>query len=48
MEGVASEGRPSRGLEEEDEAITQRYHENVLSGKLRKAVRWATYREEIV
>ena len=43
--GAAQEGRAASGGEEEDNAISQSYHDTVLSGKLRKAVRRATGRE---
>ena len=39
-EEVAREGRAASGGEEEDETISRSYHGMVLSGKLRKAVRW--------
>ena len=44
-EGAAREGRSARKIEEEDEVVSQSYNDTVLSGKLRKAVRWATDRE---
>ena len=44
-EGAAREGRAASGREEEYEAVSQSYHDTVLSGKLRQAVRWETNRE---
>ena len=38
----AREGRADSGGEEEDKAVAQSYHNTVLSGKLRQAVRQAT------
>ena len=46
-EGAAREGRAAIGSEEEDEAVSQSYHDTVLSGKLRQAVRQATNREGV-
>ena len=43
-EGAAREGRVASGGEEEEEAVERSYHDTVLSGKLRQAVRQATYR----
>ena len=43
--GAAHEGRAAFGGEEEDDAVARSFHETVLSGKLRQAVRWATDRE---
>ena len=43
-EGAAREGRAASGGEEEDEALARRYHNTVLSGKLRQAVRRANDR----
>ena len=48
MEGNASEGRAASGGEEEDEAVDRIYHDTLLSGTLRQAVRWATNREGAV
>ena len=44
-EGSALKGRAASGREEEDEAVAWSFHDTVLSGKLQKAVRWATNRE---
>ena len=44
-EGAAREGRAAFSGEEEDDAVARSFHETVLSGKLRKAVRRATNRE---
>ena len=44
-EGAAREGRSVFSDEEEENAVVQSFHETVLSGKLRQAVRWATKRE---
>ena len=44
-EGAARKGRVASGGEEENEAVACRYHNKVLSGKLRQAVRRATNRE---
>ena len=44
-EGAAREGRSASGGKEEDEAVAWSYHDTVLSGKLRQAVRRATDRE---
>ena len=44
-EGGTREGRAASGGEEEEEAISRRYHDTVLSGKLRQAACWATNRE---
>ena len=41
-EGVAREGRAASGGEEEEEAVARSFHETVLSGNLRQAVRRAT------
>ena len=46
-EGAAKEGRADSGGEEEDEAVTISYHDTVLSGKLRQAVRRETDREGV-
>ena len=43
-EGAASEGRSAFIIEEEDDAVARSFHETVLSGKLRQAVRRATDR----
>ena len=43
-EEAVREGRATSGVEDEDEAVSQSYHSKLLSGKLRQAVRWATYR----
>ena len=45
LEGSACEGRAASGGKEEDEAVVRSYHNTVLSGKLRYAVRQATDRE---
>ena len=45
VEGAVREGRAASGGEEEDEAVARSYHDTVLSGNLRQAVRWATNRE---
>ena len=45
VEGAAREGRATFIRKEEDNALARSFHETVLSGKLRQAVRWATYRE---
>ena len=34
VEGASREGRASSGGEEEDEAVSQRYHDTVLSSNL--------------
>ena len=44
-EGAAQEVRDASGGEEEDEAVAWSYHDTVVSGKLRQAVRWAIDRE---
>ena len=44
-EGDAREGRAASGEEEENEAVSQSFHEIFLSGKLRQSVCWATGRE---
>ena len=44
-EGDASEGRAASGREEEDEAISWRYHNTVMYSKLPQAVHQATGRE---
>ena len=44
-EGAAREGRATFSGKEEDDAIARSYHDTVLSGKLRQAVRQATDRE---
>ena len=44
-EGANREGRAASGNEEEGEAVSQSYHDTVLSGKLCQAVCWATDRE---
>ena len=44
-EGAVREGRSAPRKEEEEEAVSQIYHDTVLSGKLRQAVRRATNRE---
>ena len=43
--GAAREGRAASGGEEEEEAVSQSYHDTVFSGKLWQAVRQATDRE---
>ena len=44
-EGAAQEGRAAFSGEDEDDAVAWSFHETVLSGKLRQAVRRATDRE---
>ena len=44
VEGADQKGRPASGGEEEDDAVAQSYHNTLLSGKLRQAVRRATDR----
>ena len=44
-EGDAREGRAAFSGEEEDDTVARSFHETVLSGKLRQAVRRATDRE---
>ena len=44
-EGAAREGKVASVREEEDEAVAKRYHDTVLSGNMRQAVRQATNRE---
>ena len=44
-EGAAREGRSASSDEEEDKAVARSYHDRVLSGKLRQAVRQTTNRE---
>ena len=44
-EGAAREGRSAFSGEEEDNAVAWSFHETVLSGKLRQAVRRATDQE---
>ena len=44
-EGAAREGRAAFSGEEEDNAVAWGFHETMLSGKLRQAVRQATDRE---
>ena len=41
-EGAAREGRAASGGEEEDEDVVSSYHDTVLSGNIRQAIRWAT------
>ena len=41
-EGGAREGRSASGGKEEDDSVARSYHNTVLLGKLRKAVRQAT------
>ena len=43
-EGAARKGRAAFSGEEEDDAVARSFHETVLSGKLRQAVRRATNR----
>ena len=43
-EGAAREVRSASSGEEEGNVVAQSYHDTVLSGKLRQAVRRATYR----
>ena len=45
--GDAREGRAASGGEEEDKAVARRYHDTVLSHKLRQAVRQAIIREGV-
>ena len=44
-EGAAQEGRAAFSGEEEEDAVARIFHETLLSGKLRQAVRQATNRE---
>ena len=44
-EGAAREGRSASGGDEEEDAVNRSFHETVLSGKLRHAVRRETHRE---
>ena len=44
-EGAAHEGRAAFSGEEEDDAVAQSFHETVLLGKLRQAIRRETDRE---
>ena len=44
-EGSAREGRAAFSGEEEDDAVARSFHDTVLSGKLRQAVRQATDKE---
>ena len=44
-EGAAREVRSASGGEEKDKAVSQSYHDKVLSGKLRQVVHRATDRE---
>ena len=44
-EGAAHKGRSAFSVKEEDDAVARIFHETVLSGKLRQAVRQATNRE---
>ena len=44
-EGAAREGRAASGGEEEGEDVVSSYHDTVLSGNIRQAIRWATDRE---
>ena len=46
-EGDAREGRSPSGGKEEEKAVFWSYHDTVLSGRLRQAVRWATNREGV-
>ena len=39
VEGAAQEVRVASGGEEEDEAVARSFHETLLSGKLRQAIR---------
>ena len=43
--GAAREGRAASGGEEKGEVVARSYHNTVLSGKLRQAVRQSTNRE---
>ena len=43
--GAAREGRAAFSGKKEDNVVVRNYHETVLSGKLRQAVRRATNRE---
>ena len=45
MEGAVREGRASFSGKEEDDAVAPSFHKNMLSGKLRQAVRQATNRK---
>ena len=44
-EGAAREGRAASCGEEEEELVARSYHDTVLSGKIRQAVRRVTNRE---
>ena len=44
-EGASREDRATSGGEDEDEAISRSYHENLLYGNLRQAFHQATSRE---
>ena len=44
-EGATREGMATSGGEEEEEAVSRSYHNTVLYGNLRQAVRRATDRE---
>ena len=44
-EGVTRECRAASDGKEEDNAVARSYHDTVLSGKLRQAVRWETDRK---
>ena len=44
--GADREGISASGGKEEDDAVARSFHETVLLGKLRQAVRWETDREE--
>ena len=44
-EGAAREGRSAFSGKEEDDAVARSFHESVLSGKLRQAVRRATHQK---
>ena len=45
VEGAAREGRAAFSGKEEDDSMARSFHETVLSGKLRQAIRCATDRE---
>ena len=42
--GASREGRAASGREEEEEAVARSYHNTVMYGKLRQAIRRATNR----
>ena len=47
VEGAACEGRAAFIGKDEEDAVSQSFHETVISGKLRQAVRRATNREGV-